>query len=124
MTGPQPAAPDPFARARGLLEPEAARCGIIVTELVRRLARAARRHIPADTSPRGGSLSWALPQTCADLPADGFPLGPMSSGKAATDSDRTRAQLAAEGACFREETVTRGGREFTEFHVERPEAGQ
>ncbi|WP_157877199.1 hypothetical protein [Streptomyces odonnellii] len=40
----------PVAVARGLLEAEAAQRGIGVTVLVGRLARQARRRVPADTS--------------------------------------------------------------------------
>ncbi|MEU9700302.1 hypothetical protein [Streptomyces sp. NPDC047981] len=127
MTAPGPEgqrAGDPFARARGLLEPEARQRGLTVPELLRRLARADRRHAPAGTGPRGGMLRWALPQNAADLPDDAVVFGTMGSGKAPSDADRMRAQLTAEGASFREEAAVRGGREVTEFHIERPEAGQ
>lgn len=129
MTAPTPVGGqqdrDPFARARTLLEPEAKRRGLTVPELLRRLARTGRRHAPADTGPRGGTLNWALPHTVGDLAAGDVYLGPMGSGKAPSDADRIRAELTAQGAAFREETVLRGGREFIEFHlVERPEAGR
>ncbi|PCG87099.1 hypothetical protein CIB93_04430, partial [Streptomyces sp. WZ.A104] len=93
-------------------------------ELLRRLARAGRRHAPADTGPRGGTLRWALPQNAADLPDDAVAFGTMGSGKAPSDADRIRAELTAEGASFREETAVRGGREVTAFHIERPETGR
>ncbi|MFE3629407.1 hypothetical protein [Streptomyces goshikiensis] len=115
---------DPFARARGLLEPEAKRRGLTVPELLRRLARTGRRHAPADTGPRGATLDWALPHTVGDLPDDAVVFGTMGRGKAPSDADRIRAELTAQGAAFQEETVLRGGREVIEVHVERPEAGR
>ncbi|MFI5748912.1 hypothetical protein ACIBBE_23960 [Streptomyces sp. NPDC051644] len=127
MTAPAPdgqQARDPFARARGLLEPEARRRGLTVPELLCGLARAGRRHAPPGTGPRGGTLRWALPQTTGDPADDAVVFGPMGSGKAPGDADRMRAELTAQGASFREETVLRGGREVIEFHVERPEAGR
>ncbi|OKI00962.1 hypothetical protein A6A06_18925 [Streptomyces sp. CB02923] len=47
----------------------------------------------------------------------------LSSGKTSAP-DRLRARRTAEEAAFREETAMRGGREFTGFHIERPEAGR
>lgn len=100
MTAPGPdgqQAGDPFARARGLLEPEAKRRGLTVPELLRRLARAGRRHAPAGTGPRGGMLRWALPQNAADLPDDAVAFGTTGSGKAPSDADRLRAELTGRG---------------------------
>ncbi|MEU3907975.1 hypothetical protein AB0F20_29895 [Streptomyces goshikiensis] len=79
----------------------------------------------AATTARGEPMLHAFarargPQNAGDLPDDVY-LGPLSSGKAPSDADWIRAQLTAEGASFREGTVMRGARAFTEFHIERAE---
>ncbi|MFD8609553.1 hypothetical protein [Streptomyces sp. NPDC059631] len=120
MTAPkpdEPAAGDPFARARTPLAPEAKRRGLTIPELLHRLARTSRRHAPAGTDPRDATLRWVLPHTVGDLPDGAVFFGLVGSGKT-SEADRMRAWLTDEG------TVLRGGREFIEFHLEPPEAGR
>ncbi|MFD8609586.1 hypothetical protein [Streptomyces sp. NPDC059631] len=117
----RPAADAAFARARARLEPETARRGLTVPELLRRLARTGRLRPPLLGPGWSGSLLPWTPHTLG-TPADGgLQVGPLSSGKS-SHAGLLRAQLTAGGAVFREETVTRDGHAYTEFHVERPES--
>ncbi|MFD4576752.1 hypothetical protein ACFWNK_30850 [Streptomyces sp. NPDC058417] len=120
LTPDEPAAVAPFARARALLAPEAERHSLTVPELLHRLALTGRRP-PLPGPGRSGSIPPWTPHTLGTPASGGLQMGPLSSGKS-SHADLLRAHLTAVGAVFREETVTRDGHAYTEFHVERPES--
>ncbi|MFD8316166.1 hypothetical protein [Kitasatospora purpeofusca] len=93
-----------FAAVRRLLEAEALRRGVGVAELVDGFARRGR------ALPPGGYDGITV-------------LGPPSSGKT-SPADRIRADLAARGLLYREQTVTRDGAAYVEFSVARPQPGE